>query len=271
VRTNGRLFAVAETAVMGGPGGGSAQNAIESVGFGRQNSFKKMLTPPHHFGRVAPHTDTTETTMRTKTLLITAALSAAGAATAMAQVYSVNAVGYINLSVPVGFSLIANQLDAGTGNNIVSKLFTGVPGGTTLYKFTGGKYTIDGYDPDAGWDDPNMTLAPGEGAWILNNSAAAVQVTFVGNVPQGTLTTAVPSGFSIVSSQVPQSAQLDTVLGFPVVGGDTIYFYRGGKYVITGYDPDAGWDTSPVPNVGESFWVSTKAAKTWTRTFSVNQ
>ncbi len=189
----------------------------------------------------------------------------------MAQVYSVNAVGYINLSIPAGFSLIANQLDAGTGNNIVSKLFTTLPDGTTLYKFSGGAYIINGYSADAGWDLPNMTLAPGEGTWIRNPGTAAISVTFVGNVPQGTLTTPVPAGFSIISSQVPQSAQLDTVLGFPVVDGDTVYFYRTGKYVIDPYSADAGWDTPPIPNVGESFWVRTVVAKTWTRTFSVNQ
>ena len=37
--------------------------------------------------------------MRTKTLLLTAALTAAGALTSMAQVYSINIVGYINLPV----------------------------------------------------------------------------------------------------------------------------------------------------------------------------
>ena len=48
--------------------------------------------------------------MRTKTLLLTAALSAAGIATSMAQVYSANAVGYVNKLIPTGFSMIANPV-----------------------------------------------------------------------------------------------------------------------------------------------------------------
>ena len=41
--------------------------------------------------------------MRTKTLLLTAALCAAGIATSKAQVYSVNAVGYVNTALVKAF------------------------------------------------------------------------------------------------------------------------------------------------------------------------
>ena len=49
--------------------------------------------------------------MRTKTLLLTAALSAAGIASSMAQVYSVNAVGYVNTPLVTGFNLISNPAE----------------------------------------------------------------------------------------------------------------------------------------------------------------
>jgi hypothetical protein len=75
--------------------------------------------------------------MRTKALLLAAAFAAAGVATSVAQVYSVNAVGYVNVTLPPGFSLVSNPLNAGTGNNTVSKLFSniqgGVPGGTRVF------------------------------------------------------------------------------------------------------------------------------------------
>ena len=35
----------------------------------------------------------------------------------MAQVYSLNAVGYINVTIPPGFSIVANQLNT-TNNNL---------------------------------------------------------------------------------------------------------------------------------------------------------
>ena len=72
--------------------------------------------------------------MRTKTLLLSAAVGAAGLVAASAQtVYSVNSVGYINLSVPAGFSMIANQLDNGTGNTVADVLT--VPDGTVVFKY----------------------------------------------------------------------------------------------------------------------------------------
>src|SRR5512139_1316589 len=57
--------------------------------------------------------------MRTKTLLAMAAMSVA-AATSWAQVYSVNAVGYVNVTIPADgakLALLANPLN-GTNNQL---------------------------------------------------------------------------------------------------------------------------------------------------------
>jgi hypothetical protein len=63
--------------------------------------------------------------MRTKTLFLTA-LSSMSALGLMAQtstnVYSLNAVGYINVVCPPGFSMIADQLWASGGNTISNLL-----------------------------------------------------------------------------------------------------------------------------------------------------
>jgi hypothetical protein len=213
--------------------------------------------------------------MRTKTLLLTAALGLVGAATTMAQVYSVNAVGYVNVTLKPGFNMVCNPLDAGAGNNIVSKLLANVPAGTTVYKFGATGFDINVFDPDlGGWTDPNSELVPGEGAFILNSTAANVTVTFVGEVKQGSLSTALPAGFSIKSSQVPQSGPLAGTLGFPITAGDIIYrFDAVSGYTIYVFDPDlGGWSPEePSPAVGEAFWVATAAAKNWTRNFNVNQ
>ncbi|MHB1306575.1 MAG: hypothetical protein ACYDC1_18160 [Limisphaerales bacterium] len=206
--------------------------------------------------------------MRNKALLLTAAFGAFGTASAMAQVYSVNAVGYINVTAPKGFTMFANQLDAGAGNNTVGKLIASVPDGTIIYKF-GTSYELNTYEFGE-WGNPNMTLAPGEGAWILNPGDAAITMTFVGEVMQGQLSTEIPQGFAIRSSKVPQSATMDA-LGFPAADGDILYFWRNNSYVTYTYDFGA-WDpANPTPAVGESFWTFVGAAKTWNRTFSVNQ
>lgn len=213
--------------------------------------------------------------MRTQTLILTAVLSVAGAATTMAQVYSVNAVGYVNLTLKAGkFNLIANPLDAGAGNNIVSKLLNGVATGTTVYQYGASGYTINAYDTDlGGWDNANMVMAPGEGFFVLLKGADTT-ITFVGEVMQGTLSNPLPKGFSLRASQVPQAGKLQADLKFTPAAGDTIYtFDPASGYTIYAFDPDlGGWDPSdPQIAVGQAFWVLKKAAGTWDRTFSVNQ
>lgn len=216
--------------------------------------------------------------MRTKTTLLTAALGLAAAAATQAQVYSVNAVGYVNLSIPAGFSIIANPLNA--ADNTVAKLFVAPPDQTTIYTFdnASSQYTVDIFEFGA-WDTTTTVLAPGQGFFINNQSSAAFVNTFVGEVPQGTasapLTTAVPAGFSILSSQVPQSGALDTVLGFPDVEGTIVYFFNNATSQYDVYTYEFGqWDTPPgppVPAVGQGFFVSAPSASTWSRVFSVNQ
>lgn len=200
----------------------------------------------------------------------------------MAQVYSVNAVGYVNLDLPAGFSLIANPLN--NGQNKLSAVIPTAPDGTTVFKFDGVGFDanapsyIDGF----GWfqappaDVNNYTLAPGQGVFISLPSAA--KLTFVGEVPQGTLTTPVPSGFSILASQVPQAGTLTTALGFTGADNDTFFKFLRAQQKYDDNTPQffaeggVGWfPAEPTLEVGESFFLlRTSAAGTWTRTFSVN-
>jgi hypothetical protein len=216
--------------------------------------------------------------MRTKTLLLTAALGAAGVATSMAQgttVFSVNAVGYVKVTVKPGFQLIANPLDA--ADNTIKALLANVPEGTTLYKFDASTGLFDIQNFFGVWvPNENTTLNPGEGAFILNPGTTDVTLTFVGEVKQGTLTQSVPAGFSIQASQVPQEGQLDTDLKYPAGDGDTVYKFDEATqlYEISNFfgDPATGvWvPSAPRLDVGESVFVNKLAAATWTRTFSVN-
>src|SRR6266566_3762539 len=166
--------------------------------------------------------------MRTKTLLLTATLGAAGIASSFAQtpVYSQNVVGYVTVQAPAGFSIIANPLDNKTGNNL-NTILTGVPPGTTVYKYDGA--TGFSSSVNFGTWSPDLTLAPGEGAFI--QLAAPATLTFVGEVTLGAASNhQIPAGFSIQASSVPQSDKLEN-LQFPADLGDTVYFYRGGAYV----------------------------------------
>jgi hypothetical protein len=212
--------------------------------------------------------------MRTKTLFVTALLSVACIATAVAQtVYSVNAVGYVNVTLAPGFSLIANPLDG--EDNTIPVLFAAVPKNTVIYKFNAetGAFIPNVKNVITGnWGDPAMTLVPGEGAFVkIPDSSEPVTVTFVGEVMQGSLSLPLPAGFSIASSQVPQADNLDN-LGFPAVKQDIVYKWDGAGYapysvnVITGaWNPEV-----PMVEVAEAFFVKKAAAINWDREFSVN-
>jgi len=207
--------------------------------------------------------------MRTQLILTTAALGLASLG-ASAQVYSVNAVGYINLSVPAGnkLVLVANQL-----NNGDNKLATVIPAaveGTLAYTYAQASgFSTAGYEFGA-WSG-NPSVAPGVGFFV--SSATAQTITLVGEVPQGTLSTALLSGLNLVSSQVPQAGKLEADLKYTPAEGDIVYQWDS---AAQGYKPANGYEfgawSAGEPNiaVGEGFFLAKAAAGTWSRTFSVN-
>jgi hypothetical protein len=211
--------------------------------------------------------------MRTKTLLLTAALGALSSASLMAQVYSLNAVGYINVSciggTSGGYTLIANQLN--TTNNFISPLLDSQLGtnpsfaGCRLFKYSpstssylqynitlasqanyqAGLVTPPYVEPEVaanGAPDPaTVTLNPGEGIWFFNKWTTNVTLTFVGtvltgyttNTPPNALTNVMSSGFQVVSSMVPVAGAIDTVLGVNPVKGDKAFVWDTN---VSGYD-----------------------------------
>ena len=208
--------------------------------------------------------------MRTKTLLLTAAVVAAGFTAVSAQsVYSVNAVGYVNLNIGNGFTMIANPLN--TTNNTIGSLFpASFPDFSNLYKWN---EVTQGFDIATyffgSWDLPNITLNPGEGAFV--NTTTPFTLTFVGEVMQGELTNSVPSLFAIRGSKVPQSGTT-TALGLTVGDFDNLYKWNTANqgYDIYTYFFGAWSPSEPTIAVGESFFLNSNAPYEWTRTFSVN-
>jgi len=223
--------------------------------------------------------------MRTKSLLFTAALSAASAGVALAQapVYSANVVGYINITAPKGLSIIANQLDNKNGNKLTD-VIPKLPNGSYVYKYVGG---VKGYDAFSFFDVyegdnlPAATLAPGEGAFLFipNDAVAADQkITFVGEVTQGAASNAqIPNGLSIVSSKVPLAGKVSTDLKFPAgeaLDGSFLYKYDNS---IANYDTFSiftSWELpkgEPSVAVGEGFFFynASGAVQEWKQDFAV--
>jgi len=207
--------------------------------------------------------------MRTKTLILAAVLGAASVATSSAQVFSQNAVGYVNKAFPTGFTLFANPLNNTAPNgNTLSNLFPSAPLFANFYKWTGSGFNIATFTP-GGWDQPNLTLTPGEGAFF--NTDTAFTNTFVGDVMQGNLVNPIGTGFSIKSSQVPQSGAVDTLGLTNLSTFDNLYKWNGSGYTIYTVLPGGGWDPStPSLNVAEAAFINASVATSWNRTFSVN-
>jgi hypothetical protein len=225
--------------------------------------------------------------MRTKILLLTAALSLAGMVSAMAaassNVYSVNVVGYVTKNVQPGYNMFANTLVQ--TNTTLAALLPSVPQYTYVYVFNDlGQFLANQYDPDlGGWDpNPNQTLDLGKGFFILNQTATAFPVTFVGEVFQGSFSNNISSGFSYRASPIPQGTNLVT-LGLQPVQYDTAARFINPDGVNTSfesyqYDPDlGGWDppvgglnNGPTIDVGEGiiYYSGTPGAKL-VRSFTV--
>jgi hypothetical protein len=235
--------------------------------------------------------------MRTKALLLSAAIGAALAPSALAQVYSVNAVGYINLpTIPAGsFAIIANQLDNGAGN-MLSDVIPSTANNTIVYAWdeAGQTYITAVYDELGGptytgaWTpEANaalIDLSPGKGAFVKAGDAD-VNLTFVGDVPQGDVSVSYnqSGGFSMVSSMVPQAGSPQELKMVPG-DGDVIYQWllSGQTYKTSTWDALGGptyigvWTPTDdvLIGVGEGFWLkgspTANPPGSWVRNFDIN-
>jgi len=182
-------------------------------------------------------------------MILSALLGALGSVSVMAQanVYSLNAVGYINITCYPGFNLISCPLIASPDNTINSVLNNGDGHltGTTLYFFspitgptsdsaenTSGKPSTSNTN---GWvQNGTNVLAPGVACWFQNGSTTNRVITFVGTVPTGPVTNTLYTGFNLVSSIVPASGDIITNslmnltnynLGAAGKGGDQVFTF----------------------------------------------
>lgn len=202
--------------------------------------------------------------MNTKSLLLAAVVAAVGAVSGSAQVTSQNIVGYVRLSLTKGFNLIGNQLN--NGNNSIGTVLN-APEGTTVYKFTGGKYVANSF-VDGAWDDAAMKLSPGEGFFV--NVPQATTITLIGEVSLSN-TVNIAKGYNLVSVPLPLAGGLTDAAagGFPASEGDNVFQWTGSGFSAKSF-VDGAWEPSaPTLKVGEGFFVQGNA-RTYTRNFSVN-
>jgi hypothetical protein len=215
--------------------------------------------------------------MRTKTLLAAAAISAAFTVASYAQtVYSVNAVGYVNVTVPASnFAIVANPLNQPT--NTLNAVLPDLPANTVVYLWQGTQFSAGLRKTAAGWLPPTAgtnIINPGQAFFVQNVATTPITITFVGEVPQGDLSVQYPAGFTLLGSQVPQAGKVETDLKLPAKANDQVYVFTNGAYLPASRKLASGaWvggGGEPVIGVGQGFWLQAAAAGNWTRTFSVN-
>ena len=195
---------------------------------------------------------------------------------AESPIYSVNAVGYVNVQLPPGLSLIANPLLA--YENTVAALFYDPPDGAQVYKYVPGTgYEVSTYDEAQGtWSNPDMDLSPGTGFFFSNPTSSTLVNTFVGEVLQGVLVNPLPAGFSTEGALVPQDASINTVHRIPGEPGDILRLYvndgqGGGNYVSSVFSAtENAWVPDLNLGVAQGFASEKQNAQDWVRIFTVN-
>ena len=177
----------------------------------------------------------------------------------LADVFSVNVVGYINLPIYAGGNLIANQLYA--PNNTLNGLFgSGTPDGATCTKWdavTQQFLTLSTYTSGGGWSI-NYDLQAGEGA--LFHSDSLFTNTLVGEVHgfdgENLLFNypTVSEGTYLLSCSVPFQSDFNHVIGRDPNENESVRQLDSVNqtYHTTTFH-DGAWDNGdPTLRVGES-------------------
>jgi hypothetical protein len=218
--------------------------------------------------------------MRTKTLLASAAIIAAGVASSMAQsVYSLNIVGYVNTTIAPGNAIYANPLN--NGNNSATNVLAGITDGTIVNLWTGSGFSGYYYEnglTGTGWATDSSgsvelqppTLPPGRGFFMSPGSSGVN--TFVGEVkpaPGTSSTNVLSAGNQLIGSTLPVGGSITNAgWNFPLQDGIIVNRWNGSGYSSFYYEnglTGTGWATDssgsvelPAPsfNVAEGFFYN---------------
>jgi hypothetical protein len=221
--------------------------------------------------------------MRTKTMLLSALLGTLGSVSLMAQstnVYSLNAVGYITVTIPTGFSTISCPLITSPDNSL-NTLFPASNAalkGVKFYLWTNGGYSSAAAYTTKWVSGGEFQLTPGAAGFFNNTTGVPITNTFVGTVPSGGTNLLYP-GYNLVGSILPVDGLINTnLLNFNgQVAGDKVYQYNS----VTGYGTadavklNGTWTTVPdLTSLAEGFFYynsTTTTNSSWVEVFNVGQ
>jgi len=225
--------------------------------------------------------------MRTKALLCAAGVIAAGVATSMAQVNSLNVVGYTTTIPGNGnYVCICNPVtNTSLPNTLGNLIGSNMPPNSQVLKWN---YALTKFDifkrvgatswlPASG---ATTSMNPGEGVFVT--SPTSFTNVFVGDVMQaktpytdgGPITNSFRSGFELKANMVPDSGTVSSLgLIVPVASPQNQILKWNvalQKYDIYKKISASSWlPSEPVLNVGEGFFTSLTAPLSWVRNYTV--
>lgn len=211
--------------------------------------------------------------MKTKTLLIAAAALAATIISSQAQVYS-GVVGYVNVSLPAGYSMVANQLDAdGTGlnNSIYSCVGTNLPSNTQVLAWNGAGFLSTKLLPSGKWSANSATITnavnPGSGFFI--NVPVATNFTEVGIVIQGTNAYPIAAGYQVVSPSAPVAGGMDSTNNYVPTKNDQVLVWNGSGFISHKYTGTIWTGGEPTFTVGQAVFLNAAGNTNWTQILNI--
>lgn len=165
-----------------------------------------------------------------------------------------------------GWNVIANQLSR--GSNTLAEVLPVMPTGSVFYKWNAASqtYSSSTFDPElGGWDNPSLSLAPGEGGFVLNVDVLPVSTSFTGEPITSQLPLNLPPGqLTLVAAQTPTPTTYEQIVGLPPSEGTVLYRYdsalRGDPRNLSEWQPYAfssgQWTpATPTISVGEPVFI----------------
>jgi outer membrane protein assembly factor BamB len=197
--------------------------------------------------------------------------------------YCSQVIGFINMTIPPGTNIIANQFyqvydgyapfyPQNTANGLLSFMDENsfpLPDGTEIMIWNGIGFetnTFLAYIP--GWvPNGDAKLLPGEAAFITN--AADFTIPFVGLVLKGLSANPIVAGTNYVSSIVPWAGLIHSILNYNPNNGDKVLLWTGSNYSTNTYYTNSGWTSNePVIGVGQGFVLVASQTNLWQQSFS---
>lgn len=165
------------------------------------------------------------------------------------------------ININTNLTLVACQFI--NGGNTLREIMTNVPDGTVVSKYdnTLGSWLQSTYNAALNaWIPPNISLRPGEGAFLQDptNAGGPINYTlnFSGQPNVPVLPISLASPILLVSRQTNGPGNFTNITGLSPASGTKVYKWNGASYDTFAFD-GASWSPfEPSNAVGEAWWIS---------------